>query len=130
MGGQPLYSLHTSLTQAGAAPDTESETFGIRTVTSSLIGPAPSAPKGSRQFKINGVPFVIRGGGWSEDLFLHYSAADTAKQIALMKNLGLNTIRSRASRCPTTSTSRWTAPASWSTPATSAATPGSSRTAA
>jgi hypothetical protein len=30
MGAHPLYGLHTSLTQAGAAPDTESETFGIR----------------------------------------------------------------------------------------------------
>ena len=36
---------------------------------------------------------MIRGGGWSPNLFLHYSAADTAKQIALMKNMGVNAIR-------------------------------------
>ena len=36
---------------------------------------------------------MIRGGGWSPNLFLHYSAADTARQIALMKNMGVNTIR-------------------------------------
>ena len=39
------------------------------------------------------MPIVIRGGGFSPNLFLHYSAADTAKQIALMKNMGINTIR-------------------------------------
>ena len=53
----------------------------------------PASRPGRRAFKINGVPIVIRGGGWSPNIFLHYSAADTAKQIALMKNLGLNTIR-------------------------------------
>jgi exo-1,4-beta-D-glucosaminidase len=100
MGRHPLYGLRTSLTQAGAAPDTESETFGIRTVTTSLIGPAPSAPQGSRQFQVNGVPFVYRGGGWSEDLFLNYSSADTANQIALIRNLGLNGIRTEGKQMP------------------------------
>ena len=36
---------------------------------------------------------MIRGGGFSPNIFLHYSAADIAKQIALMKNMGVNTIR-------------------------------------
>src|SRR6185503_7745021 len=47
----------------------------------------------ARAFKINGVPIVIRGGGYDPNLFLHYSAADTASQVALMKNMGLNAIR-------------------------------------
>ena len=54
---------------------------------------SPIEPSGARAFKINGVPIVIRGGGFDPNLFLHYSAADTAKQIALMKNMGVNTIR-------------------------------------
>ncbi|MGN6868116.1 MAG: glycosyl hydrolase 2 galactose-binding domain-containing protein [Solirubrobacteraceae bacterium] len=102
MGQHPLYSLRTSLTQAGAAADTESETFGIRTVSTRLIGATPggSAPNGSRQFLVNGVPFVFRGGGWSEDLFLRYSAADTANQIEMIKNLGLNGIRTEGKQMP------------------------------
>jgi exo-1,4-beta-D-glucosaminidase len=100
MGPHPLYSLRTALTQPGAAPDTESETFGIRTVTTSLVGRAPSAPQGSRQFQVNGVPFVFRGGGWSEDLLLRYSSADTANQISLIKNLGLNGIRTEGKQMP------------------------------
>jgi exo-1,4-beta-D-glucosaminidase len=100
MGGQPLYGLRTALTQPGAPPDTESETFGIRTITTRLVGPAPIAPDGSRQFLVNGVPFVFRAGGWSEDLFLRYSASNTANQIAMIKNLGLNGIRTEGKQMP------------------------------
>jgi exo-1,4-beta-D-glucosaminidase len=51
------------------------------------------APSGVRAFKINNAPLVVRGGGFDPDLFLRYSAADTAKQIALMRALGVNSIR-------------------------------------
>ena len=93
MGAQPLYTLATSVSQGGTVLEPTSETFGIRTVTSYLTGASASNRAASRAFKINGVPIVIRGGGFAPNLFLHYSAADTAKQIALMKNMGLNTIR-------------------------------------
>lgn len=93
MGGQPLYTLATSVSQGGATLNTTREQFGIRTVTTALVGRSAEAPQGVRSFAVNGVPIVIRGGGFSPDLFLHYSAAGTARQIALMKNLGINTIR-------------------------------------
>ena len=93
LGAQPLYTLGVSVAQGTTTFNSTSETFGIRTVTSSLVGSNAIEPSGARAFKINGVPIVIRGGGWSPNLFLHYSAADTAKQIAIMKNAGLNEIR-------------------------------------
>jgi exo-1,4-beta-D-glucosaminidase len=93
MGAQPLYSLTTSVTQGTTASTETAGTFGIRTVTSSLVGAGPVDENGVRQYKINGVAFVARGGGFSPDLFLHYSAADIAKQIAIMKNTGINMIR-------------------------------------
>src|SRR6266704_2045146 len=93
LGGQPLYRLATSVSQHGKTLNSTSETFGIRTATSYLTGPSPAEPAGARAFKINGVPIVIRGGGFSPDIFLHYSAADIARQIALMKNMGVNAIR-------------------------------------
>ena len=93
LGGQPLYTLSTSVSQGGATLNSTSEQFGIRTITSSLVGRSPEAPRGVRSFAVNGVPIVIRGGGFSPNLFLHYSAANTARQIALMKNLGINAIR-------------------------------------
>jgi exo-1,4-beta-D-glucosaminidase len=100
MGAQPLYQLTMSVLQRGQRPDTESETFGIRTVTTRLIGASPIAPQGSRQFLVNGQPFVFRGGGWAEDLFLRYSAANTATQIAMIKNLGLNGFRTEGKQLP------------------------------
>jgi exo-1,4-beta-D-glucosaminidase len=93
LGAQPLYTLGVSVAQGSVTGNSTTESFGIRTVTSYLTGLNAIEPSGARAFKINGVPIVIRGGGWSPNLFLHYSAADTAKQIALMKNMGVNAIR-------------------------------------
>ena len=93
LGSQPLYTLATNVALNGTVLDSTSETFGIRTVTSYLTGSNTAEPNGARAFKINGVPIVIRGGGFSPNIFLHYSSADIARQIALMKNLGVNTIR-------------------------------------
>jgi exo-1,4-beta-D-glucosaminidase len=93
LGAQPLYTLTTSVAQGSTTLNSTSETFGIRTVTSYLTGSNAIEPSGARAFKINGVPIVIRGGGFDPNLFLHYSASDIAKQIALMKNMGVNTIR-------------------------------------
>jgi exo-1,4-beta-D-glucosaminidase len=93
MGAQPLYTLATSVAQNGTTLNSTSETFGIRTVTSYLTGSNSAEPSGARAFKINGVPIVTRGGGFSPNIFLHYSAADIAKQVALMKTMGVNTIR-------------------------------------
>jgi exo-1,4-beta-D-glucosaminidase len=93
LGASPLYTLGVSVAQGGTQYNSTAETFGIRTVMSYLTGSNAIEPSGARAFKINGVPIVIRGGGWSPNLFLHYSAADTAKQIALIKNMGLNAIR-------------------------------------
>ena len=103
MGSQPLYTLSVTLGQGASTPETSTQTFGIRTITTSLIGangPMGSEPSGSRIFAINGVPFVFRGGGFAENLFLHYSAADTANQIMVMKSLGVNGIRTEGKQLP------------------------------
>jgi exo-1,4-beta-D-glucosaminidase len=93
LGAQPLYTLATSVSQNGTVLNSTSDTFGIRTVTSYLTGASSLAPNGVRAFKINNVPVVIRGGGFDPDLFLRYSPADIAKQVALMKTMGVNTVR-------------------------------------
>ncbi|MFL5830385.1 MAG: glycosyl hydrolase 2 galactose-binding domain-containing protein [Solirubrobacteraceae bacterium] len=100
MGAQPLYTLRMQVKPDHGRADSASETFAIRTITTRLIGAAPIAPQGSRQFLVNGKPFVFRAGGWSEDLFLRYAKADTATQIAMIKNLGLNGIRTEGKQMP------------------------------
>src|SRR5258708_7960709 len=93
MGAQPLYTLTTSVAQNRTTLHSTSETFGIRTVTSYLTGSNSAEPSGARAFKINGVPIVIRRGGLSPNIFLHYSAAGIARQVALIKSLAVNTLR-------------------------------------
>ncbi len=93
-------------------------------MTSYLTGSNSGEPQGARAFKINGVPIVIRGGGFSPNLFLHYSSADIAKQMALMKNMGINTIRLEGHMMPDDCSSRRTRRASSSTAASSAVTRG------
>lgn len=96
LGKQPLYKLDTDAAVDGRRSDGESTEFGIRTVTSSLTKPVPGKTHGKdgyRQYSVNGVPLVIRGGGWSPDMFLRYDAKNAAQQIAYVKNLGLNALR-------------------------------------
>ncbi len=100
MGGQPLYELAMSVAQPREPADSESETFGIRTITTYLTGSSPQAPEGGRQFVVDGQPILFRGGGWAEDLFLRYSSARIADQIALIENLGLNGIRTEGKEMP------------------------------
>jgi exo-1,4-beta-D-glucosaminidase len=94
MGGQPLYTLVTWVAGSGGQVlNSTHEQFGIRTVTSYLTGKSPMAPAGARVFTINGRRFVVRGGGFSPNIFLHYTASDIARQVVLLRNLGVNTLR-------------------------------------
>jgi hypothetical protein len=101
MGGQPLYTLDLSAADSGSnVSDSTSETFGIRTITSYLTPPSNMAYDGVRWFAVNGKPFVFTAGGWSENLFLHYSSADIANQISLIKSMGLDGIRTEGKEMP------------------------------
>ncbi|MFB9835806.1 sugar-binding domain-containing protein [Actinoallomurus acaciae] len=96
LGGQPMYHLDAAVRAGGQESDRYGEDFGIRTVTSSLTPVTQGrthAPHGYRRFVVNGVPLVIRGGGWSPDMFMRYSPQNIRDQLAYVKNLGLNTIR-------------------------------------
>ncbi|HEV8555533.1 MAG TPA: beta-mannosidase [Actinophytocola sp.] len=96
MGDQPMYHLAVRADAGGTRSDEQAEDFGIRTVTSHLTPVVPGrtlAPDGYRQFVINGQPLVIRGGGWSQELFLRYSPKNIHDQLSYVRNLGLNTIR-------------------------------------
>jgi len=49
---------------------------------------------------------------FAPDLFLRYDSADVSRQIALLKNMGLNVIRLEGHLPPDDFFSRWTGPAS------------------
>lgn len=100
MGGQPLYTLSVEASADSVVAQAPVDTFGIRTVTTFLTPPSALAPHGVREYVVNGQPLLVRGAGWAENLFLHYSASDIATQISLIRNLGLNMIRTEGKQMP------------------------------
>ncbi|MEV0351026.1 fibronectin type III domain-containing protein [Nonomuraea sp. NPDC050680] len=87
MGAQPLYDLNLTATVGGALSDSLTQRFGVRKVESGKNA------SGRRFYKINGRSILIRGGGWSPDIFLRKDLRYLEDKIRYVKDLGLNTIR-------------------------------------
>ncbi|MGW6947564.1 glycoside hydrolase family 2 protein [Streptomyces xanthophaeus] len=87
MGGQPLYDLDVTATVDGRTSDTAHEAFGIRDVQ------APLNADGDRQYRINGRPLLVKGGGWSPDQFLRWDPVYVEDRLRYALDLGLNTLR-------------------------------------
>jgi exo-1,4-beta-D-glucosaminidase len=87
MGEPHLEHLTMSFSEDGAVSDTQSVDFGIREITSELTA------NGSRLFRINGKPILIRGAGWSPDMLLRNDSNRLRDQINLVRDMNLNTIR-------------------------------------
>ncbi|HZR33543.1 MAG TPA: glycosyl hydrolase family 2 [Terriglobales bacterium] len=87
MGEQNLYDLHIETDVDGKASDQQDVSFGIREVTSELNA------EGYLQFRINGKPILIRGGGWSPDMMLRENPRWLEDHFRYTRDMGLNTIR-------------------------------------
>jgi exo-1,4-beta-D-glucosaminidase len=87
MGDPHLERVTVSFSSEGQVTDERSVDFGIREITSELT------TNGSRLFRVNGKPILIRGGGWSQDMLLRTNEKRLRDQFRLVRDLGLNTIR-------------------------------------
>src|SRR5579863_3276898 len=87
MGEAHLERLTVSFAAQGVASDEQSVDFGIREITSELTA------TGSRLFRVNGKPILIRGAGWSQDMLLRTDSARLRDQFRLVRGMNLNTIR-------------------------------------
>jgi exo-1,4-beta-D-glucosaminidase len=87
MGTPHLQQLSMSATAGGAKSDEQSVDFGFREVTSELTA------NGSRLFRVNGKPILIRGAGWSQDMLLRTDEHKLKEQFHLVREMHLNTIR-------------------------------------
>ena len=87
MGEPHLEKLTIAFNSQGRTTDEESVNFGIREITSEL------ATNGSRLFRINGKPLLIRGAGWSQDMLLRTDEHRLRNQLQLVQDMNLNTIR-------------------------------------
>ena len=87
MGTPHLERLSMSFSEGGVKSDEQSVDFGIREITSELTA------NGSRLFRVNGKPILIRGAGWSQDMLLRTDANRLRDQFRLVREMHLNTIR-------------------------------------
>jgi exo-1,4-beta-D-glucosaminidase len=87
MGDPHLEHLTMSFSVAGHTTDEQSVDFGIREITSEFTA------NGSRLFRVNGKPILIRGGGWSQDMLLRADSNRLRDQFRMVRDMGLNTIR-------------------------------------
>ena len=87
MGEPHLEHLSVSFNEQGVKTDEQSVEFGIREITSELTS------NGSRLFRVNGRPILIRGAGWSQDMLLRSDERRLRDQIRMVRDMNLNTIR-------------------------------------
>jgi exo-1,4-beta-D-glucosaminidase len=87
LGPQSLYSAQFSFETGGQVSDSREVPFGIREITSEIDS------QQHRLFKINGKNILIRGGGWTQDMLLRFSAEREEDEIAYARDMHLNTIR-------------------------------------
>ena len=87
MGEPHLEQLTVSFSTQGHTTDEQSVKFGIREITSELTS------NGSRLFRVNGKPILIRGAGWSQDMLLRTDDKRLSDQLKLVQDMNLNTIR-------------------------------------
>ena len=87
MGDPHLEHLTVRFSTQGRVADEQSVDFGIREITSELTS------NGSRLFRVNGKPILIRGAGWSQDMLLRTDSNRLRDQFQLVEDMNLNTIR-------------------------------------
>jgi exo-1,4-beta-D-glucosaminidase len=87
MGEPHLEHLTLSFMSGSETTDQASTDFGIREITSELT------TNGSRLFRVNGKPILIRGAGWSQDMLLRTDDNRLSDQVRMVRDMNLNTIR-------------------------------------
>jgi exo-1,4-beta-D-glucosaminidase len=87
LGSPELYELELHFIIKKQISDSEKIQFGIRQIE------MYTNPAGHKGFKLNGKEVLIKGAGWTDDLFLRDSMSSIETQIQYVKHMNLNTIR-------------------------------------
>jgi len=87
LGSPEMYQLDLQFRIGKEISDSQNIGFGIRQIE---MYTNSARHKG---FKLNGKEVLIKGAGWTDDLFLRDSLASLETQIQYVKHMNLNTIR-------------------------------------
>ena len=87
LGTPELYDMNVQFVEGGKVSDTRDVTFGVRKIESRLVG------EHYRQFTLNGVDVLIKGAGWTDDLFLRDTHESIERQVRYVCDMNMNCIR-------------------------------------
>ena len=87
MGKPELCDLHVEFVEGEKVSDSEDVRFGIREVHSYLT------EEGYRGFILNGKKVLLRGAGWTDDIYLRDTPESNRLQLEYVRDMNLNTVR-------------------------------------
>ncbi len=87
LGSPELYDINVKVVDDGVVSDSEDVTFGIRKIESRLN------EYGYRQFVLNGKDILLKGAGWTDDIFLRDTPESLERQVEYVKDMNMNLIR-------------------------------------
>ena len=87
LGKPELYDLRMEFEQGGVVADADSVRFGIRDIKSRLT------PEGYRVYTLNGHDVLLRGAGWTDDIYLRDTPERNRQQLQYVRDMNMNTVR-------------------------------------
>lgn len=87
LGNPDLYNLNLKFVIKGEVSSQENVTFGIRQIDTYFT------EAGHRGFILNGKKVLIKGAGWTDDIFLRDTPASNERQVKYVRDMNLNAIR-------------------------------------
>ena len=87
LGKPELYTLRLEAGNERSVSDETAVRFGIREVGSFITS------DGYRAFTLNGRRIQLLGAGWTDDIFLRDTPERNARQLELVRQMNLNTVR-------------------------------------
>ena len=87
MGKPELCDLHVEFVENDKVSDSEDVRFGIREIHSYLTD------EGYRGFTLNGKKVLLRGAGWTDDIYLRDTPETNRLQLEYVRDMNMNTVR-------------------------------------
>jgi len=87
LGSPEMYAMEVSFNVNGKQSDSEDVDFGIRQIDSYMT------EEGHRGFLLNGKKVLIKGAGWTDDIFLRNPDERNEIELDYVKDMNMNTVR-------------------------------------
>ena len=87
LGTPELYRLAVCAEVKDAVSDVRETTFGIRRIECRLTA------DNYRQFTLNGKDILLKGGGWTDDIFMRDTHESIERQVRYVMDMNMNLIR-------------------------------------